>query len=119
MTQKIMLADMSRILRAMLLAVLDNRPDVTLVAGEGGLITALRAAQAGTVVVESRDPAALETIDPALARIANLTVLAIGQDGQSACIHRIRSEMQVVTDVTPQGIVAALMGGTEGTADAS
>jgi hypothetical protein len=116
-TTRIMLADMPRRLRDIMLAVLDNRPDVTLVAGEGGLIAALTAAQADAVVVESSDPAALAAIDPALARIANLTVLAIGQDGRSACIHRIRAETQVVTDVSPQGIVAALMGGASGTPD--
>jgi hypothetical protein len=116
-TKRIMVADMPRMLRDFVANVLSHQPDVSVVGSptEGSLIAALAAVQVDAVVVASSDPAALQAADPALARIASLSVLALSLDGRSACIHRIRSETQVLEEVTPQGIVAALVGAAGGT----
>ena len=84
--------------------LLGGQPNVTLVIRdpEGDLIAASAAAKAKVVVVASSDPTDLEAIDPALGWAANLSILAIASDGRSACIHRIRSETQVLKDLTPQ-----------------
>ncbi len=105
MTKKIMVADMPRMLRDFVANVLSHQPDVSVVGSptEGNLIAALAAVQVDAVVVASSDPAALQAADPALARIASLSVLALSLDGRSACIHRIRSETQVLEEVTRKG----------------
>ena len=105
MTKKIMVADMPRMLRDFVANVLSHQPDVSVVGSptEGSLIAALAAVQVDAVVVASSDPAALQAADLALARIASLSVLALSLDGRSACIHRIRSETQVLEEVTRKG----------------
>jgi len=113
----IMLANLPQQLRDILAGLLSGQPDMMVVEPQAadGLIAALATAEADAVVVASSDSAALDAIDPALARIANLSILALSLDGRSACIHRIRSETQVLTDVTPQGIVDALAGAADRT----
>ena len=108
-TQKtIMLTDLPRQLGDILADLLSGQPNVTLIRDpEGDLIAASAAAKAKVVVVASSERTDLEAIDPALGWVANLSILAIASDGRSAYIHRIRSETQVLNDLTPQTIVAA------------
>jgi DNA-binding transcriptional LysR family regulator len=112
MTSKtILLTDLPPFLAAILEEALSRHPDVTIVRGDAreGLVSALTAGRADAVVVTRRAPPAREAGDAA--RITNLSVVAIAPDGQSASIHRIRAETQILADVTPQGLVAALVGG--------
>lgn len=105
-----MLADLPPLLRATLDSLLSGQPDVVVVRGDAqeGLIAASAAVRAGVVVVAGRDPADLQGIDAGLAWATNFSILALSLDGQSACIYRIRAETQVVDDVSPQGLRAAL-----------
>ena len=112
MTQKtIMLTNLPAVLRDFLERVLSGQAEVTLVRApvQGDLIAAAATAKADIVVAASPDPAALAAIDPTLAWVANLSILALTPDGRSACIHRVRSETRVLNDLTPQEIVALLI----------
>jgi hypothetical protein len=112
----IMLADLPSLLRDTLANALADHPELPVVIRdqEGELIAASAAAKAQVVVTASSEPTDLHVVDPALGWAANLSIVAIASDGP-ACIHRIRSETQVLEDVTPQGIVAALVGAAGGT----
>lgn len=115
-TKTILLADTPPLLAGVLEAALRARPDVTLVRGDAkDVVSALTAGTADAVVVTRRDPPVREAGDLPTARITNLSIVAITPDGQSASVHRIRAETQVLTDVSPQGIVAALLGGVDRT----
>ena len=111
-TKTILLVDLPPLLAGVLEAALRERPDVTLVRGDAkDVVAALTGGTADAVVVTRRDAPAREAGDSGRAGVTSLSILAIAPDGRSASLHRIRAETQVLTDVTPQGIVELLVGG--------
>ena len=76
---------------------------------QGDLLKAARRADARIVVVACRDPGDLNTIDPGLATASGLAVLALTHDGSSACLHTVESTARCLGDVSPDGMLAALM----------
>lgn len=61
------------------------------------------------VVVACHDPSDLNTIDPGLATASGLAVLALTQDGGSACLHTVETTARCLDDMSPDDMLAALM----------
>jgi chemotaxis response regulator CheB len=49
-----------------------------------------------------------------LMRIPGAKVVAFSHDGRDACVHEMRHHRQMLPDVSPQGVVEAILGGPAG-----
>jgi predicted metal-dependent HD superfamily phosphohydrolase len=98
-------------LEDLLVGLLESQPDLKVIRGAaaGDLAAAASAAKAEVIVTAHREPADFDAIDSALARAANLSVLAIAPDGASAYLHKIRCETSRLDDVTAEEILRALV----------
>src|ERR1043165_3287243 len=99
---------MPKMLRDVRANSLGSRPDFNVIhdTPADGLAAAASAAKADAAIVASSDPADLAKIDAGLA--ANLSILAISNDGQSAYLHKISCETLRLGDGSPAGILGAL-----------
>lgn len=109
MSLTLLLADLPRLLEDIVGSVLEGA-DVVLIRGrtDGDLAKAARAAGADVVVVSRPDPADLACVDPAMARLAGLTVLAMAPEAQTACLHRCQCQTVRVGEVSATGVLTAL-----------
>jgi hypothetical protein len=100
-------------LEDMMSSVLKQRLDVRVIRGatkNRELIDAAVAAGASVVVVARRIPVDLESIDPYLARAANVSVVALALDGTSACLHAFKPTGHRLEDVSTEQILTLIAG---------
>ncbi len=76
--------------------------------GDRNLIHAAVDAGAPVVVVARRNPSDLATIDPYLAKAANVSVVAVALDGTSACLHAFRPIGHSIEDVSADQIFSTI-----------
>jgi hypothetical protein len=72
------------------------------------IIEAAIEAGAPVVVVASRNPSDLSSIDPYLAKAATVSVVALALDGTSACVHAFNPGGLPMEDVSAEQIVTAI-----------
>jgi hypothetical protein len=109
----VLLADLPAMLEDLIVSLVENRHDLTVVRGsaaDGDLVTAAAAAMAQVVVVTRNHPADLGDVDVRLARAANISIVALAPDGASACLHTLRDESAQYEDVSAEEIFSALAG---------
>lgn len=111
----VLLADLPPMLEDMVSSVLQQRSDLQLIhsaTGDRNLIDVAVASSAQVVIVVSRNPVDLASIDPYLANAASLSIVALAPDGGSACLHAFKPESHWLDDVSAEQILASIIAAT-------
>jgi hypothetical protein len=106
----VLLADLPAMLEDLMVSLLANRADLKVIRGTAGgdLVAAAAAAHAQVIIVARHNPGNLDAVDPALARAACMSIVALAPDGASACLHTLSSEASRLEDVSAAEILGVL-----------
>ena len=112
MTTTVLLADLPQLLEDIVAHLVQDRPDIRVVRGslrQAGLAAAASAWNADVVVVTREDAADFAAIDPALARISALSIVALDAGGARACVYSLRPQRVLIGDVSGAQLLDALL----------
>ncbi len=106
----LLLADLPQLLEDLLREELGATDGVALIGDrqtDGDLTRAAREAGANIIVVTRDDPANLAEVDPLMARVAGLSVLAMTPAGDAAWLHRCWYEAIPLREFSAASMLAA------------
>ncbi len=107
----IVLFDLPKMLEDILFGVLHDHPEFRVLRSQPSDASPLAAALregASLVIVANPKPDDLPALDPELAHMAGIALLALRPDGASACLHSLRPTMSQIDDVSGAQLIAAL-----------
>jgi DNA-binding NarL/FixJ family response regulator len=91
-----------------------NEPDLELVAAvehPEPLLPVLQRLQPDVLILETTPPDGLALARQLWARWPRLRMLTIARGGRSAVLHVLRPDEKILSDISPQELVAAIRGG--------